>query len=145
VKDKFANHRRVLAALPATRPELMERLSLSQTGVHRIMKQLHTGHAAGKAYICGWRRTAAQTNFIAVYAAGKGKDVPSPDSAELLRAARKRYKRRAKSTNAYEESLARARARYWRDKPAPTDLLMEALYGQPEMDRATEDAAADAA
>lgn len=116
----------ILAAMPGTQSQLVDRTGLSQGNISRISAELH---AAGKCHIARWRR-GVRGGPVPVFASGEGIDrvckVENYTRAEVCA----RYKKRLEKHGLMDQHRARLAA----NQRAVTlrkrgDPLINALFG----------------
>jgi len=114
---------RVLAALPATKVELVKKLHVSRTTIGRWVNAMH----GPLCHIGSWSVHEAENNWLPVYHAGKGKDKPCR-FVQATRAAR--HQKVHANPEAHERHKASRRARYWAKKAEKRgDPLMSTFFG----------------
>ncbi len=115
----------VLAAMPGTSTELMDKTGLSRTTVWRWSNDLH---AAGECHISAWTRVEGGGPFMPTYSPGPGKDVRCFLKAYTEMQKSRRFRARARRDGRWEDIQARQRAKYWADKAQP-DPLVALFFG----------------
>jgi hypothetical protein len=117
-----------LATGPRTCMQLVEELGIANVTAWRWLQVLVETH---KAYV---DRKVVHPNggpLVAVYVAGRrpvGHKVKEPKILDDIGRTR-RYRKKMRESGDWQDTLARRRADYWKNKPAQRDLLTAALFG----------------
>lgn len=133
----------IIAALPGTSNEIIERTGLARTTVWRVTTAMYDAeeiHIGKMEYKFGQR--------IATYALGPGEDAECPEREETPAQAARRERAHAKRLAAaadlldddklWDTSAARADALAWADRHRTTrDPMIEALFGPAKRPAAT--------
>lgn len=117
-----------LATGPRTCMQLTEELGIANVTAWRWLQVLVETH---KAYV---DRKVVHPNggpLVAVYVAGRkpvGHRVKEPKILDDIGRTR-RYRKKMRESGDWQDTLARRRADYWKNKPAQRDPLTAALFG----------------
>lgn len=100
----------ILAALPATRGEIMRKTGVLERSVTRHLDALK---ADDKCFIGGWK-DIRRGPLHAIYYPGKGKDMPMPSRVPRLSFTENalRYRTKARKTGAWDRQLQKRRERH---------------------------------
>ena len=119
----------IIKAMPASVPDIADTIGMPQTSVLRAVKALC---AVGKCHIGGWKRSNRGLP-TAIYHAGPGQDVPCTIKKLTQNQKDRRYLAKMKGdsslSHAFDKRKSLSRARYWTDKAAKGDSLINALFG----------------
>ncbi len=105
----------VLAALPATPSEIVNKACLSNSCV---LKWLRILHKCKWIYIARWKKHPRAGPAMPVYAVGCKSDAPCEFERMTKRETRLRYEAKAKADGRYDKVRAMWRAKWWKKKAA---------------------------
>lgn len=124
---------KVLAALPGSARDIVNRTGTGRTAVFRCLEQLHEDR---EIHVIEWRRTHrvdGRGRWEKVYALGKGVDVAEPQRKSAPKKTLLTEEERRERRVQREGVAVRKQANEWADKAAAgltVDPLMAALYGR---------------
>lgn len=118
----------ILAALPATQYEVIERTGLSGATVSRRLARLRS---EGIVRIGSWLKPPKTGGrATAVYQSGAGADKPCPYKPKPQHVLDERSRAKRRRNGDWEDALAKQRAKYWANKVPRRDPLTEAFFGK---------------
>lgn len=118
----------ILDSMPGTVSEIIKKSGYERCTVERWMRRMkHDDPAQRECHIIDWRRPEVSGQFVAVYAAGPGKNAP----CKLVAQSDAEKWQRAIQLHGMDKLRAKERARAWALKARRgqvNDPLMQALF-----------------